>query len=115
MTHTFYPSHLFPSVPPTSTAIPIDHGVFLSGPLPRSSILHLALNHLRYGTRTGDPENDTTKGKSRETSTDGRHVLLLCPDRTGWRDDLISQRDLELLEQDLDSTLVQLLSQIEIK
>jgi hypothetical protein len=97
--------------------------VALSGALPASSLLHLALNHLRCQPALApDDEQDSEserdgaarKRRKREEEVE-RHVLILTPDRTALREALIKEKDLSLMGSTRDAQTTAVLDRVDIK
>ncbi|KAM0754893.1 hypothetical protein T439DRAFT_377305 [Meredithblackwellia eburnea MCA 4105] len=86
--------------------------VALSGPLPHSSLFHLALNHLRSTTTSTARQHDDIQAEGTPT----RHVLILTGSRNDLIDGLQFERDNSLYAELEDGTeFLSLLSGIEIK
>lgn len=105
---SFSPQHIFPSSSLSAPTSQIIHtsSLALTGPLPISSLLHIAINHLRT----------EGKGKSKETECNREaQVLILSPDRSGLREGLISENEGSLNGLRIDGELAGLLDRVEIK
>lgn len=110
----------------TTPAVPAD-AVYLSGDLPASSILHVALNHLKsfrppridYSLRANQEslhddtehiQDDLERKNERKA-----HVLVLTPSREDLATALAEENDTSLIAGGPRSALHELLDQIEVK
>lgn len=113
----FRPQDLFSNSSSSLPPIPAHSGVFLTGPLSVSSLLHLALHHLSSPLRPDAPEqrgvdsSDRARGKQPERA---RHVLILSPVRAALRSALVEENDLALAG-DTNGRSIQRLEKVEIK
>ncbi|SCV68703.1 BQ2448_824 [Microbotryum intermedium] len=101
--------------------------IALTGPLPTSSVLHLAVAHLRGRSVNDDDDDDDDDGHSQESlearreeqaTDDRRHVLVLTSDQAKWRDSLIRENDTSLFStstRSVDASFVSCLDRVEIK
>lgn len=116
--HQFHPHHLFSDSSSSLPSVPTHSGVFLTGPLSVSSLLHIALHHLSSPLHPDPPKrrelelSERAKGKQPERA---RHVLILSPDRAAWRTALVEENDLALGGKDTDGKAMQRLEKVEIK
>lgn len=118
--YAFSPAHLFPfghSYFPAAALAPCS-SVALSGPLPHSSLLHLALHHLHEEPAT---PTQSTEGASAATARQQldeareRRVLILTSDQALLRDQLADERDIALAGNRRSAEQVRLLDRIDIK
>ncbi|ORY85335.1 hypothetical protein BCR35DRAFT_351662 [Leucosporidium creatinivorum] len=92
--------------------------VALSGPLPHSSLLHLALHHLHEEPATA---SQTTEGgqavptRQQLDTARERRVLILTSDQALLRDQLADERDVSLVGTRRNTDQAGLLDRIEIK
>ncbi|BGP29030.1 hypothetical protein JCM10296v2_000766 [Rhodotorula toruloides] len=133
---------LFPAASTSSAqpvAIPAASVAFI-GPLPDSSLIHLALNHLRAGEApdylSNDEEGLSEKargkrrdyevekdveaeeqggGPSRSAPKQSRRVLILTPERETLRDELARDSDVSLFGMRRDGETTRLLDMIDIR
>lgn len=113
----------------------------LVGPIPSSSLLHLALNHLRQGQQHAEPRSPTqqlserARGKQRvrddiESDDDEgfdeailqelgqrqeRHVLILTSEEAALRSELVRECDVSLFGSRSDSETARLLDLVDIR
>ncbi|GAA6005680.1 hypothetical protein JCM10207_005293 [Rhodosporidiobolus poonsookiae] len=133
---SFAPQHLVHSSPSISQSVPAlpASSVALFGHLPHSSILHLALNHLRFQDAQPDltpalsekargkqrakddeaDEDDEFAFPRRKTDSTGR-VLVLTPDAGVFRDELIKEGDVSLFGARRDAETARLLDLVDIR
>ncbi|GAA5942036.1 hypothetical protein JCM10213_004368 [Rhodosporidiobolus nylandii] len=133
---SFAPTDLFPPTQSTSAApqaVPAS-SVALLGPLVTSSLLHLALNHLRpEEERKQDVSSlsETAKGKQRVTNEGSveeedvpllrrktrreRRVLILTPDRDVLREELSKESDVSLFGARRSGETARLLDLVDIR
>ncbi|GAA5831745.1 hypothetical protein JCM11251_003865 [Rhodosporidiobolus azoricus] len=136
---SFDPTDLFPRAASTSRAALTLHtsSIALFGPLPTSSLLHIALNHLRDDNnkvRCTERLSEKTKGKKREVDEEdafpaeddeiplprpingkARRVLVLTPDSTVLRDELSKEGDVSLFGARRSSETARLLDLVDIR
>lgn len=110
----------------TTPAVPAN-AVYLSGQLPASSVLHIALNHLKsfrppaidFSLQSNQDSlyDDAGNTEAELPQKDARkaHVLLLTPDRATLANALAEERDTSLTARGSNSALHKLLDRIEIK
>lgn len=110
---SFSPADLFPQSDVRSRSISTS-SLALCGPLPHSSMLHLALNHLRSPAPLSDLDEPPEEHQSQVPDLESR-VLVLSPDRAGWRDALVAERDVTLFGADAEPGLLGLLDRVEFK
>ncbi|BGP12925.1 hypothetical protein JCM10213v2_000842 [Rhodosporidiobolus nylandii] len=133
---SFSPADLFSPTQSTSAApqaVPTS-SVALLGPLPTSSLLHLALNHLRpeeERKQDASPLSETVKGKRRvmdEGSMEEedvplhgrktrmeRRVLIVTPDQDVLRDELSKESDVSLFGARRSGETARLLDLVDIR
>ncbi|KDE06065.1 hypothetical protein MVLG_03617 [Microbotryum lychnidis-dioicae p1A1 Lamole] len=123
--HSFDSSSPFPrrfdaSVPTLLKA----RSIALTGPLPTSSVLHVAVAHLRGHSSEGDHDDDHSQHSLEARQDDDqvgperRHVLVLTSDQAKWRDSLIRESDTSLFStstRSVDASFVSYLDRVEIK
>ncbi|GAA5892560.1 hypothetical protein JCM6882_005647 [Rhodosporidiobolus microsporus] len=136
---SFSPLDLFPPTASTSRAplaVPAS-SIALFGPLPTSSLIHLALNHLRgEGGQTARTEgiSEKARGKQREVDDEEsfhddeddfpppprstgkeRRVLILTPDASVLREELSKEGDVSLFGSRRSSETARLLDLVDIR
>ncbi|SCZ90786.1 BZ3500_MvSof-1268-A1-R1_Chr1-3g02249 [Microbotryum saponariae] len=123
--HSFDSSSPFPrrfdaSVPTLLKA----RSIALTGPLPTSSVLHVAVAHLRGRSSEGDHDVDHSqhsleaRQEDDQVGPERRHVLVLTSDQAKWRDSLIRESDTSLFStssRSVDASFVSYLDRVEIK
>ncbi|KAK4703375.1 hypothetical protein P7C70_g2840, partial [Phenoliferia sp. Uapishka_3] len=109
---SFNPADLFPPSDSRPASV-LASSLALVGPLPASSLLHLALNHLR----SHRPDNSSDDGVEKQIAHErgSAHVLVLSSSRTGWRDALVKERDSALFGDETEPDVADLLEKIEFK
>lgn len=87
--------------------------VGLSGLLPASSLLHLALHHLRGAPQ--DPPRPSKRRRLDYNAEQARHVLILTSDQDALRRELLLEREVSIAGDTHHVETVRLLNRIEIK
>ena len=122
--HSFAASSLFSQA--TTPAVPAN-AVYLSGHLPASSLLHLALNHLKsfrppridYSLQANQEslhdDSEHIQYEQERQNERKAHVLILTPNRADLMQALKDGNDTSLTAPGSNSVLHKLLDRIEIK
>jgi hypothetical protein len=118
--YSFSPAHLFPfghSYFPTAALAPCS-SVALSGPLPHSSLLHLALHHLHEELASATQSTEGVQAAPARQQLDEareRRVLILTSDEALLREQLADERDVSLVGSRRSADQTRLLDRIDIK
>ena len=117
--HSWHAHHLLPisTAPSHSTPPLLTRSIALTGSLPVSSLLHIAVNHLAH-PHTLTQRDDAPRSPKRarlESDATARHVVILTPSLPHLREALIAEMDLALFGHDRPPRTAGLLHQVSIK